>query len=67
MKVLVCQNNSSGTSSHFMVTDCLGKNFTGINITRQRVCENHQGGKESPDKVTGCLQILHVTNVRKTK
>ena len=32
MKVLVCENNSSGTSSPFMVTDCLGKLFTGNNI-----------------------------------
>ena len=32
MKVLVYENNSSGTSSRFMVTDCLGKLFTGINI-----------------------------------
>ena len=37
MKELVCQNNSSGTSSTFMVTGCLGKFFTGINIARQRV------------------------------
>ena len=32
MKVLVCENNSSGTSSPFMVTDCPGKLFTGIYI-----------------------------------
>ena len=32
MKELVCQNKSSGTSSPFMVTDCLGKFFTEINI-----------------------------------
>ena len=32
MKVLACENNSSGTSSPFMVTDCLGKWFTGINV-----------------------------------
>ena len=31
MKVLVCENNSSGTSSPLMVIDCLGKIFTGIN------------------------------------
>ena len=37
MNELVCQNNSSGTSSPFMVTDCLGKLFKGINIARQRV------------------------------
>ena len=30
MTEFVCQNNSSGTSSLFMVTDCLGKFFTGI-------------------------------------
>ena len=28
MKVLVCENNSSGTNSPFMVTDCLGKILT---------------------------------------
>ena len=32
MKVLVCENNSSGTSSSFMVTDCLGKLFKWINV-----------------------------------
>ena len=32
MKVPVCENNSSGTSSPFMVTDCLEKFFTGINV-----------------------------------
>ena len=41
MKELVCQNNSSGTSSPFMVTDSLGKLFKGINIARQRVWGNH--------------------------
>ena len=30
MKGLVCQNNSSGTSSPFMVTDCLGKFSRGL-------------------------------------
>ena len=59
MKELVCQNNSSKTSSPFMVTDCLGKTFTGVNIARQRVWENHSGGTESPDKATGCLEKLH--------
>ena len=37
MKVLACESNSSGTISPFMVTDCLGKIFKGINIARQRV------------------------------
>ena len=32
MKVLVCENDSSGTSSPFMVTDCLENLFTGINV-----------------------------------
>ena len=32
MKVLVCENNSSGTSSPVLMTDSLGKIFTGINI-----------------------------------
>ena len=37
MKELVCQNNSSGTSSPFVVTECVGKLFQGINIAKQRV------------------------------
>ena len=37
MKVLVCESNSSGTNSPFMVTDCLGNLIKGINIARQRV------------------------------
>ena len=36
MKLLVCEGNSSGTSSPFMVTDCLGKLFTGL--TLQTAC-----------------------------
>ena len=47
MKELVCQNNSSETSSPFMVTDCLGNFFTGINIARQRGWESHASGTES--------------------
>ena len=41
MEVLVCENNSSGTSSLRLVTNCVGKFFTGINIARQCVWENH--------------------------
>ena len=37
MKEFVCEKNSSGTSSPFMVTHCLGKFFAGINISRQHV------------------------------
>ena len=47
VKKLVCQNNSSGTSSPFMVTVCLAKFFTGINIARQRVWEIHSSGTQS--------------------
>ena len=36
MKALICENNSSGTSSPFMVTDSLGKLFTGL--TSQTGC-----------------------------
>ena len=36
MKVLVCENNSSVTSAPFMVTDSLGKLFTGS--TSQTAC-----------------------------
>ena len=32
MKVFVCENNSSRTSSPFLVTHCLRKYFTGINV-----------------------------------
>ena len=56
MEVLVCENNSSGKSSAFMVTDCVGKLFTGINIARRRVSENHLKGTNSPDKAKGCLE-----------
>ena len=58
MKELLCKNNSSGTSSPFTVTDCLGKLFKGINIARRRVSEIHSRGTKSPDKVTGCLEKL---------
>ena len=39
MKMFVCENTSSGTSSAFMVTDCLGKLFTGVNVA-DSVSEN---------------------------
>ena len=58
MEVLVCENNSSGTSSPFMVTDCVGKLVTGINIARQRVWENYLRGTESPEKAKPCLEKL---------
>ena len=48
MKELVCQNNSSGTSSPFMVTDCLWKIFKGINIARQHVSEKITQEEQSP-------------------
>ena len=47
MKVLVCENNSSGTGSPFMVTDCLGKHFIGINIT-DSVSDNLTQEEQSP-------------------
>ena len=62
MKVLVCENNSSKTSSPFIVTDCVGKLIKAINIVRQRVWENHLRGTKSPDKATGCLEELLWTN-----
>ena len=67
MTEFVCQNDSSGTSSPIMVTDCLGKFFTGINISRQLVWENRSFGIESPDKAIGCLEKLLWTNDWKTK
>ena len=67
MKELVFQNNSSGTSSPSMVTDCLGKLFKGVNIATHRVWENHSRGTKSPDKATGCLEKLLWTNDWKTK
>ena len=57
----------NGTSSPFMVTDCLWKLFIGINIARQRVWENHSRGTKSPDEATGCLEKLLWTNDWKTK
>ena len=47
MKVLVCENNSSGTSSPFMVTDFLGKLLTGINIV-DSVSEKITQEEQSP-------------------
>ena len=67
MTEFVCHNNSSGTFSPIMVTDCLRKLFKGINISRQQVWENHSIGIESPDKVTGCLEKLLWTNEWKNK
>ena len=37
MKLLLCESNSSGTNSPFMMTDCLGNLFKGNNIARQWV------------------------------
>ena len=62
MKVLVFESNSSGTTSTFMVRDCLWKLFKGINIARQRVWEKHLRGKKSPGTATGCLENLLWTN-----
>ena len=47
VKVLVCENNSSGTSSPFMVTDCLGKLFTWINVA-DNVSEKITQKEQSP-------------------
>ena len=58
MTEFVCQNNSSGTSSPIMVTDCLWKFFTGINISRQHVWENDSSEIGCRDKATGCLKKL---------
>ena len=58
MKEIACQNNSSGTNSPFMVKECLGKLFKGINIARQSVWENHSRGTKSPDKATDFLEKL---------
>ena len=58
MEVPVCENNSSGTSSPFMVTGCVGKLFTGINIARQRVGENYLRGTKSHEKAKPCLEKL---------
>ena len=67
MTQFVCQNNSSGKSSPIMVTDCLWKFFTGINISRQHVWENHSSEIESRDKATSCLKKLLWTNEWKNK
>ena len=45
MKMPVCENNSSRTSSLFMLTDCLGKLFTGIiiaDIVSEKITEEEQ-------------------------
>ena len=62
MKVFVFESNSSGTTSTFMVTDCLGKIFKEINIARLRVWEKHLRGTKSPGKATGCLENILWTN-----
>ena len=59
MKDLVYQNNSSGTSSPFMVTECLGKFLTGINIRQTAFLRNSLKWNRVPDKATGCLEKLH--------
>ena len=41
-------------SSPFMVNNCQGNLFRGINITRQSVLENHLSGAKSPDNTTYC-------------
>ena len=46
MKVLVCENNSSGTNSLFLVKDCVGTIFTRINIADsvfEKITEDEQG------------------------
>ena len=65
MKVLVFEGNWSGTTSPFIVTDCLEKLFKEINIARLRVWEKHLGGTKSRGKATGCLENLLWTNVWK--
>ena len=47
MKELVYENNSSGTSSSFMMTDFLGKFFTGI-VIRGSLSEKITQEKYSP-------------------
>ena len=47
MKELVCENNSSGINSPFMLTDCLAELIKGLNIARQRVWEYHSSGIKS--------------------
>ena len=47
MNVLVCENNSSGTKSPFMETDCLGKIFTGVH-SADSVSEKFTQEEQSP-------------------
>ena len=47
MKVIVRENNSSGTSSLLMVTDCLEELFSGI-IIAVSVCEKITWEEQSP-------------------
>ena len=67
MKVFVCENNSSETSSSFMATEYPGELFTGINNARQRVWENHLRGTKFSDRATARLEKLLWTNDWKTK
>ena len=61
MKKFVCENNSSGTNSTFMVKDCLAKLFTETHIARQRVWEDQLSGTKPSDKATDCLEELFWT------
>ena len=66
MKVLVCENNSYGTSSPLMVTDCLAKLFTGL--TSQTTCLRKPFKRnKAPDKAIGCLEKLLWIKDWKTK
>ena len=42
MEEFVCQNNSSGTSSHFIVTDCLGKKLTSPDSVSEKIAQVEQ-------------------------
>ena len=62
MKVLAWENKFP-----FYGDRMSGINFTGINIARQRVWENHLRGTKSPDKARARLEKLLWTNDWKTK
>ena len=66
MKVVVCGINSVEQVA-FYGDRLSGKIIHGIDIARHCVWENHSSGKETPDKVTGCLEKLLWTNDWKTK
>ena len=58
MKQLLCENNSRGSSSSFVVPYCLCVFIKWNNISRQRVLVSQPSGTNFPEKATDCLEQL---------